>query len=591
MIIERTACTDTLHTCHSSHMHPVAAKIIAKRISGVKTGEHLKALLAPRLSMLDSYAGLPDIERATDRIVHAIIHGEHIALETDHDVDGVSSHAVFKSALVNHFGHPATRIHSFIGHRLKEGYGLSDALADRILAHTPRPSLIITADNGSSDQARIARLAESSIDVVVSDHHDLPEEGPPASAVACVSPKVGGCAYPDPSIAGVMVSWLLMCSVRNALIKHGHLPANAPKLTNLLDYVAVGTVADCVSLGSSINNRAVVTAGLNIINSLARPCWQAMREQLWGTGAFTATDIAFGIGPRLNARGRLDEAMAGVHFLLADTYDGAMEYAQLLESENTQRKLIEQRLKEDAMAIATAQVAEGRNALVIWLEKGHAGVHGIVASRIVEAFGRPVICLSPKEGHPELMSGSARAIPGVHVRDAMQYAYDCDNSYFVAFGGHEGAGGLTIKRSGLPHLMADYETAICQQLADQLRQGPLEPVILTDGTLSGEELNLDTLTALEKLNPFGREFEEPVFEGTFTIEHCKAVGKEGTHVKLTLMHESNVQLHAIWFNACAPGADLPIVRGQPAHVIYMLDRNEFNGSVSLQAKVKHLTPL
>ncbi|GAB0154454.1 DHH family phosphoesterase [Marinobacterium sp. BA1] len=587
MIVMRPLCDTTLDTAQNAGLPAFVSRLLARRIHGIATADQLQALLSPKLSMLDSYKGLPDIDRASQRITSALSSKEIIALETDHDVDGVSSHAVLKSALCDYFGHPESHVISFIGHRLKEGYGLSDSVADRILAHTPRPSVVITADNGSSDEPRIARLKAEGIHVIVSDHHDMPEEGAPASVFACVSPKASGSQYPDSAIAGVMVSWLLMCAVRSQMIQEGLLSENAPKLSGLLDYVAVGTVADCVSLGSSINNRAVVAAGLQIMNTLERPCWKAMREVLWGDGAFTATDIGFGIGPRINARGRLDEAMAGVHFLLSSTFEEAIELAALLESENTTRKTIEKRLKDEAMAIATSQVAQGRNSLVIWLENGHAGVHGIVASRVVEAFGRPVICLSPKEGHPDLMSGSARAIPGVHVRDAMQYAYDCDNSYFVAFGGHEGAGGLTIKREGLERLMEDYEAAVTEQLEDRLKSGPLEAMIWTDGPVDSTDLNLASLEQLQILQPFGREFEEPVFEGEFTLSQCKPVGKEGIHLKLVLVNDDQVKLQGIWFNAYKPDVEpMPVEQGQRVRAVYSLDRNEFNGSVSLQAVIK-----
>jgi len=430
--------------CTQSGLSPFSSRLIAQRLSidPNTLGVSVTDLLKPRLQHLDNYQGLPDIDKAAMRIAKAIMRNEHIAIVTDHDVDGQTSHAVIYSSLVHHFNHPGEHIHSFIGHRLKEGYGLSAKLADRIMAYHTQPDLIITADHGSSDEARISVLAKAGIDVVVTDHHDMPLEGAPKSALACVTPKGEGCRYPDPYIAGVMVAWLTMCATRALLIEAGHLPGNQPNLADLLDFVCCGTVADCVSLGDSINNRAVVIAGLQRINAMTHPCWRAMRDMLWGDGSFTAADIAWGIGPRLNARGRLDEAMAGVRFLLADTDNEAESLAGLLETENAARKKIEQAMKKRALHEAAEQIDKGRNSLVIWLPDGHAGVHGIVASRLVEAYGRPVICLSPKEGHPDLMTGSARATPDVHIREALQSAYDADCSYFIAFGGHQGAGGV-----------------------------------------------------------------------------------------------------------------------------------------------------
>jgi single-stranded-DNA-specific exonuclease len=182
-IRERTIDPDVFVEALAAGMHPVAARVLAGRTAG-----HL-AHLAPSLSALDHYQGLPDIDRAADRIARAIVAGEFIAIETDHDVDGVTGHAIIRSALVDHFGHPVSRVAGFIGHRLQDGYGLSDPVADRILAAEPRTALVITADNGSSDEPRIARLAAAGIDVIVTDHHELPVERPPGSAFACVTQR------------------------------------------------------------------------------------------------------------------------------------------------------------------------------------------------------------------------------------------------------------------------------------------------------------------------------------------------------------------------------------------------------------------
>ena len=590
-IIQRTARQDVLTFCKEQGLSEIMSMLIAQRIREVpaQAKEHgIGALLRPKLSLLNHYSGLPDIHIAAQRIAKAIMRKEHIAIVTDHDVDGMTSHAVIYSALVRHFKHPASNTHSFIGHRLNEGYGLSMKLTERILSYEVRPSLIITADHGSSDEERIAILANHGIDVVVTDHHDMPEEGSPKSAKACVTPKGSGCEYPDPLIAGVMVAWLTMTAVRALLIEVGFLPKDQPKLTDLLDFVCCGTVADCVSLGESINNRAVVNSGLQLINSLTRPCWRAMRQMLWGDGKFTAADIAWGIGPRLNARGRLDEAMAGVRFLLAESDEEAVELAGMLETENTERKQIEKQMKAYAIAEAQMQVDQGRNSLVIWLPDGHAGVHGIVASRIVEAFGRPVICLSPKVGHPDLITGSARAIPEVHIREAMQSAYDEDSSYFVAFGGHQGAGGCTIQKIGLSKLQDAFERAINKQLEAHLKTTSLGPIVFTDGTLPSDLISLDTLNEINALEPFGREFESPVFDGEFWVREAKPVGNDGSHLKLTLTScdSFKTDFSCIWFNAIKPEDEAaPINMGDRIKAVYTLDKNEYRGSVSIQGKI------
>lgn len=549
------------------------ARLLAARGLSDKT-QGINAAVKPHLGMLDHYSGLPDIEKAATRIASAILTGEHIALETDHDVDGVTSHAVLRTALTDHFGHPPDRVTGFIGHRLRDGYGLSATVAERILAMEPRPTLVITADNGSADEPRIALLAEQGIDVIVTDHHELPRSGPPASAYACISPKREDCTYPDAAIAGCMVAWLLACAVRNELHGIGHLDDRAPPMAQLLDYVAVGTVADCVSLGSP-NNRAIVGSGLSRINRQNRPCWRAICPRLPGQPLITATDLAFTVGPRINARGRLDEAMAGVAFLLSDTDSEARGYAALLEQENDERKAVERQMKGQAIDLAAAQVAAGATAIVIWLPEGHAGVHGIVASRLVETYGQPVVCLSPKFGQPDLVTGSARGIPGFHVEQALQSCADNAPEMFVAFGGHEGAGGLTIARESISSFRDIYDQAAQAQLTSE----QLGPRIDTDGVLQAHEMTLETIDAISQLEPFGRGFEQPVFQGQFLVLAVKAIGN-GTHLKLTLrpVDQTRGAVNGVWFNAVADAADeLPIAANDYVDLAYNLTANEYRG--------------
>ena len=575
IIRRRPIDKEMIRCAREARLHPAGARVLAGR--PITKDRSVLSAVHPRLSHLDSYQGLPDIDKAAQRVAQAVLTDEIIALETDHDVDGVTSHAVLWRALTEYFGVPAERVQSFIGHRLKDGYGLSDPVADRILEAAP--SLVITADNGSSDEPRIKRLAEAGIDIVVTDHHEIPEEGAPPSAYACVSPLRPESAYPDTRIAGCMVAWLLACAVRQKLIDAGRLPGNAPSLAGLLDYVAVGTVADCVSLAQSTNNRAVVLAGLPRINAGARPCWKAIRAHLWGEGPLTATDLAFGIGPRINARGRLDEAMAGVRFLLTESDAEAADLAALLEQENVTRKAIEKEMKTSAMAQAAEQVARGASAITVWLPDGHSGVHGIVASRVVETFGRPTVCISPKTGREDVVTGSARCVDGFHVRDALQSCAEAIPDVFLAFGGHAGAGGLTIRKDGI----AAFAEAFAAAAARQLEGRELGPAIWTDGALPPEHMTLATVDALAGLEPYGREFELPVFEGEFDVEEVKIIGN-GTHLRLRLRSGDQV-LAAIWFSAIAEGGAPPVTPGQRARLVYSLQANEYRGERTVQAQV------
>ncbi|MGH8240097.1 MAG: DHH family phosphoesterase, partial [Steroidobacteraceae bacterium] len=227
-------------------------------------------------------------------------------------MDGLGAHAAFRIALIEMFGHPVARLRSYIGHRLTEGYGLTSALMARILADAPRVSVLVTADCGSSDEPRIGRLKAAGIDVLVTDHHEVPGGQAPPSSYACVNPQRVDCRYADKAVAGGMVLWLLLKSVHEVLGEAGHGRSSGAQLDGLLDFVACSTVADCVSLASR-NNRAVVRAGLALMNGAPRPCWKAF-AQLNETAVFTAQTIAYGIAPRINARTRLSDPFAALHY-------------------------------------------------------------------------------------------------------------------------------------------------------------------------------------------------------------------------------------------------------------------------------------
>ena len=540
---------------------------------------------SPTLAMLDHPASLADADTAAARIARALQQGEVIGLETDHDVDGVTAHAVLYRALTAHFGHPPEKVQSWIGHRLEEGYGLSEPLADRILAADPRPDLLITADNGSSDEARIARLAAAGIEVIVTDHHAFPVEGVPGSALACVSPARPDSEYPDPYIAGVMVAWLLTTRIRRYLLDHDPERDSGRPLSDLLDWVALGTVADCVSMGRSVNNRAVVTKGLALINGDHRPCWKALAEATGRGGAWTAADLAFSAGPRINARGRLDEAGTGVRFLLAEDPDELQELAGLLESENQARRGIEEQMLNKALAEAREQVAAGRNTLVVYLPEGHAGVHGIVASRLLERSGRPTICLSPKQGRPGVLAGSVRGIDGIHIRDTLQATEDTDPGLFLAFGGHAAAAGLSIQEASLDRLRDGFEAAAREVLEGR----DLAPRIWTDGVLKESEIDRETVEALLELEPYGNGFEAPVMESTFEVLQAQT-SRDGRHLRLRF-RAGEVVLGGIWFSVfAAPSHAWMPEEGERVRVAFTLAEDNWNGRQGVQAIVRAMEP-
>ncbi|RXE49751.1 single-stranded-DNA-specific exonuclease RecJ [Chromohalobacter israelensis] len=560
------------------------ARVLAGRLNAY-AGD-IAPLVDPSLRHLTHPERLQDARRAAERIAQAVAEGEHIGILTDYDVDGITSHVVILRTLNELFGVPLHKLHSLIGHRIFDGYGISLPLVERTLALSPRPSLVITADCGSSDEPRIARLREAGLDVVVTDHHALPASGPPASAYATVNPTRTDCDYPDPTIAGCMVAWLTMSLTRSVLIEQGVASPSTPKLSPWLSYVALGTVADCVSLGDSPANRAVVSHGLTLINRMEAACWRVMAERL-GTDSvpFDAETLAFQMGPRINARSRLDDPYAALHFMLAADDATARRHLEVLDTDNQSRKAIESDMVERARSLALEALAEGASAIVVFLEDGHAGVQGIVASRLVQAFGRPTLVLTPAAA-AGMLTGSGRSIEGLHLRDALQRVHELAPEALPRFGGHRGAAGVGVPRERLTAFRDAFLTAVEEQLGGR----DLFPYVLTDGALEPAQLSLASVDELARLAPYGREFDAPLFEGEFRIEQLRAVGADGNHLMLELSM-GRVSHRAIWFRALTPGEVPAFGPGDRLHCAYKLARNRWKGRESLQLMIEHAEPV
>lgn len=556
------------------------ARVLAGRLAGYQ-GE-LAPLVSPSLRHLAHPERLADGRRAAERIAQAVVDGEHIGILTDYDVDGITSHVVIRRTLHELFGVPEAKLHSLIGHRIHDGYGISLPLVERTLSLKPRPSLVITADCGSSDEPRIARLVAEGIEVVVSDHHALPVEGPPPSAHAVVNPTRDDCDYPDPTIAGCMVAWLTMSLTRSVLIEWGVLGRETPKLSPWLSYVALGTVADCVSLGGSPANRAVVTHGLTLINRMEAACWRAMAQRLGADSVpFDAETLGFQMGPRINARSRLDDPYAALHFMLAADDATASRHLETLDQDNQSRKAIEADMAEEARALALPALTADEPAIVVYLESGHAGVQGIVASRLVQAYGRPALVLTPA-ATPGMLTGSGRSIEGLHLRDALQRTFELAPEALPRFGGHRGAAGV-----GVPVEQLDaFKAAFLEAVAEQLGGAELYPRILTDGDLAPEQLSLATLEELQALGPYGREFDPPLFQGEFIVERLRPVGADGNHLMLELSLGAVIH-RAIWFRALTPGEVPAFGVGDRLRCAYKLNRNRWRGRENLQLMVEH----
>ncbi|NND64931.1 MAG: single-stranded-DNA-specific exonuclease RecJ [Gammaproteobacteria bacterium] len=570
--VQRAALADDLA--------PLQANLLARRLS---SADKLKSIVRPNLGEITDPMRLQGMSRAVERLQLAIEQQQTIGVLTDYDVDGITGHAVIYQSLQHWFNHPKEAIVSLIGHRLTEGYGISESLVDRILASFEKPEdkkvdVIVTVDCGSSDAIQIARLADAGIDVIVTDHHTIPDAGPPASAFAVINPQQSHCDYPDKAIAGCMVAWLVMAALRNTLIENKHIGADTPKLATLLDYVALGTVADAVTL-SSVVNRAVIQAGLVEMNRLQRPSWRACRRLL-KVDQFQSNDLGFRLGPRINARGRVSDPHAALDFLLAEDENAAYQHWSVLEKDNQTRRDIEAAMTEQALTLAIPQLDQDHQLLVVADQSFHSGVQGIVASRLVERFGRPALVLSP--GPDERWRGSARSVGDINIRDLLAATALAKPEAVERFGGHHGAAGVTIAANHLNIFRNELQTIANTELA----QHALKPIIWTAGTLVADDMNIETIDLMDGLQPFGRGFEEPVFTCTAKLLDQRPVGQGNQHLSLQLKIDDR-SVRAIWFRVPSLVLDSPWSNGQTLNCAFQLQRDDFRGGDHVQLVVRH----
>jgi len=597
-IIARTAKFDSSKLAQLLSLSPLQARLVANRTQFLaQSVEHgsmqtIENIVHASLQNIAAPILLKDCTRAVKRIAYAIEKNQIIGLLTDYDVDGITSHAILFHALRDYFAVPEQQLQHLIGHRIEDGYGVSQGLVDRILNSQRKeeklPDLIITADCGSSDEKQIAQLVNSGIDVIVTDHHAIPQEGIPRSALATINPTRDDCDYPDSTIAGCMVAWLLMSQLRAELIANLTLSQDAPKLSGLLDFVSLGTIADAVSLSSPVN-RAVVNAGLKVMNQLQRPSWQAMKTLLERDfQTFTAEDLGFQIGPRINARSRMSDPYKALHYLCAPSIHESMQHLLELDKDNQQRKETEKDMLAIAFSLAKKQLQTQLWSLVVFHEDFHAGVQGIVASRLMEKYGRPVIVLSPTN-EADKLTGSARTIPMVHIREAIEMVANEHPDMVLGFGGHKGAAGLKLRS----HLINEFTTLFDKAVESLLNRtqtithNDLKPVIYTDGELAEDELSFQTIAELKQLEPYGREFEAPVFEGDFMVQSIRAIGSEGIHLMLQLATDSH-SFRAVWFRALEHSkAPFPFVEGQFIRAVYQLKENYYRSNFSIQLHIMY----
>ncbi len=548
------------------HTSPVAHRILAAR--GVTDVGELDCSLA-HLPTPDT---LPGIDKAVARLRLARANQERITIVGDYDCDGATSTtvAVLGLAMMGF-----DQVDYLVPNRFEFGYGLSPAIVD--VAKLGHPSLILTVDNGVASVDGVKRASELGIDVVVTDHHLPPLQLP--EAVAIVNPTLPDATFPSRSLAGVGVLFYVLLALRRALAEDDDSAGAAP-LADLLDLVAIGTVADLVPLDRV--NRTLVEQGLRRIRAgRTRPgVLSLIKVAGRDHTSLSTTDIGFGIAPRLNAAGRLDDIAWGIRCLLSKDADDAQELATALDTFNKDRRQIEAGMRESAsaqLARIDADISEDRFGICLMDESWHQGVIGIVAGRLKERLHRPVVVFTADNA--DTLKGSARSIPGVHVRDVMQAIVARNPGMIEKFGGHAMAAGLSLSRDCFEPFQEAFDTEVRRVLKNQRPTRTW----LTDGSLRPEELDLDTALLLSGLMPWGQGFPAPIFTNDFLVKTAKSVGKG--HLKLSVVTDQG-SLDAIAFN-CAT----PVKPGDWVRLVYSLDVNRWRNRVTLQLNVLHLEPM
>lgn len=529
-----------------------------------------------------NYSELYGIERAVTLLAAAMAEGRRIIVVGDFDADGATSSALSVTAF-RMMG--CTNVDYLVPNRFDDGYGLSPEVVEQ--AAVKGAELIMTVDNGVSSIEGVAAAKVRGIQVVVTDHH-LPGETLP-DADAMVNPNLNECGFPSKSLAGVGVAFYLMLALRAHLREIGWFAQRGmpePNLAELLDLVALGTVADVVSLDT--NNRILVHQGLMRIRAgKCRPGIQALIEvSNRNMATLVANDFGFALGPRINAAGRLDDMSFGIELLLCQNLQAARQMASELDALNQSRKEIEQGMKEEAMAICERlQFGEGSSlpcGLSLFQHEWHQGVIGILASRIKDKFHRPVIAFA--DGGEGMIKGSARSIPGLHMRDTLDLIDTQNPGLIKKFGGHAMAAGLTIAEADFTRFSRLFDEAVRNAISEEELKG----VLLSDGELLSNEITLDVAEMLRSGGPWGQGFPEPLFDGKFKLLHQKLVG--GKHLKMMLEPAMGGQMvDAIAFNIDLRRWPDPSV--QMVELAYRLDVNEFRGNRTVQLMVEHMAAL
>jgi single-stranded-DNA-specific exonuclease len=555
-------------------MNPVLRRVYAAR--GIRSASELDT----SLDRLHPVGTLEGVHAAVDLLLQHR-EGGRILVIGDFDADGATSTALMVRALSS-WGFNS--VDFLVPNRFEFGYGLTPEIV--MLAASRSPTLIVTVDNGISSIAGVAEARSRGIAVLITDHH-LPGVALPA-ADAIVNPNLPGSQFGSRALAGVGVAFYVMAALRRRLDEHGLTPAaGALKIAELLDLVALGTIADVVPMDA--NNRILVAQGLKRIRSgrcvpgIAALLEITARDSTGVTGA----DLAFAVAPRLNAAGRIDDMSIGIRCLLANDAGIARDLADRLDAFNLERRSIEARMQAEALAAVRVlrdpgQHSRHRSGVCLYDASWHQGVVGLVASRLKERLRRPVIAFALVAG--DQLRGSARSIVGIHIRDVLDCIAARHPELINKFGGHAMAAGLTLERSRLDSFASAFDAEVARWAARGVDADSIE----TDGELSVEEIALETANCVRAGGPWGQSFPEPCFDGEFTIRNARVVGDRHLKMWVEVPHTGRT-FDAIAFNHIEEPERFTLPAGV-ARLVYRLDVNEYQGERRLQLLVDHVLP-
>lgn len=545
--------------------HPIIGALLINR--GIRDKDEAEKFLNPSFYHLHSPFLLKDMDIAVERISTAIFNRERILIFGDYDVDGVSGTAL----LLEFLTYAGADVTYYLPNRFTEGYGLSTTCVQEI-AVPGNIALIITVDCGTSSLEAVKRAHESGIDVIITDHHEVPDELPPAFAI--LNPKQPGCPFPFSSLSGVGVVFNLVLALRKHLREKRFWDKRPePNLKAYCDFVALGTVADIVPLKDE--NRILVKGGLDILDCGERPGITALKVVSGIAAEHTTTwDIAFRLAPRINAAGRLDHASTGLELLRASDEERAQSLALRLNEENTSRQAIENNIISDVKRMLAAEPDWSSKKSLVLAKKGwHEGVIGIVASRLVELYYRPVVLIALTGG---MAKGSARSIEGFNLYQALEAC----GTLLERFGGHEAAGGLYIR----PENIHRFRTYFEDYVRKNTRPEDFQPKLVIDSLLSLEDISMELLEQLEKMAPFGPGNPEPLFASSnIDVIYSRVVGTN--HLQLQVRESKNPDnrpVGAIIFNA---GEDLKDIK-RFDRIAYSLRLNRWKKRKSIQMVIK-----